>query len=63
MASCLVVEFETHFLVQDFFNTTKVIYPLYWLAPKVETTFPGQFKCISNARRPWVLVDTLCDHN
>ncbi len=62
MASCLVVEFERHFLVQELFNTTRVVYPSYWLAPKVETTFPRQFKRISNAKGPWVLVDTLCDH-
>jgi len=62
MASCLVIEFERHFLVQELFNTTRVIYPSYSLAPKVETTFRRQFKHISNARRPWVVVETLCDH-
>jgi hypothetical protein len=35
----LICELKRRFLVQEFLNATKVIYPQYWLAPKTETTF------------------------
>jgi hypothetical protein len=35
----LICELKREFLVQEFLNATKVVYPQYWLAPEVEITF------------------------
>jgi hypothetical protein len=45
-ATSLIVEFHSHFLVQELFNATMVIYPQYWLLPKVEVTFPRHLAII-----------------
>jgi hypothetical protein len=35
----LICELKRRFLVQEFLNATRVIYPQYWLAPEMEITF------------------------
>jgi len=50
MASCIVVEFERHFLVQKLFNTTMVIdLPLVLVGSKgrnhIPRTIQTHFKC------------------
>jgi hypothetical protein len=42
----LIVEFHSHFLVQELFNATMVIYPQYWLLLEVEVTFPRHLAII-----------------
>ncbi len=42
----LIVEFHSHFLVQELFNATMVIYPQYWLLLEVEVTFPKHLAII-----------------
>jgi hypothetical protein len=42
----LIVEFHSHFLVQELFNDTMVIYPQYWLLLEVEVTFPRHLPII-----------------
>jgi hypothetical protein len=45
-ATSLIVEFHNHFLVQELFNATTVIYPQYWVLPQVEITFPRHLAII-----------------
>jgi len=42
----LIVEFHSHFLVQELFNAIMVIYPQYWLLLEVEVTFPRHLAII-----------------
>jgi len=37
----LIKEVERCFLAQDFMNAIMIIYPYYWMALDVETTFPS----------------------
>jgi len=37
----LIKELERCFLAQEFMNATMIIYPKYWMALDVETTFPS----------------------
>jgi hypothetical protein len=64
-ATSLIVEFHSHFLVQELFNATTIIYPQYWLLPQVEVTFPRHLAIIqtylSTKRPSWVLLETLWD--
>ncbi len=39
VATCMTIEFERHFPIQELLNANAIIYPQYSLAPKTKTTF------------------------